>query len=420
MRLLVTGGCGFIGTHLVRHLVEAKGAAVINLDKLSYAANPASLADLADHPNYRFVNCDLASPIDRRPEIPSPFSPVPTLDQSSSPSETDPLPAQPTLNEVFWHYRPDAVLHLAAESHVDRSIEGPEVFIRSNTVGTYHILQASLQYWRSLAADGCAGAGGESYATTPEAEPSTFGRSHRPTQKSFRFLHVSTDEVFGTLAPEAPPFTEDSPYAPRSPYAASKAAADHLVQAWHTTYGLPVILTHCGNNFGPNQHAEKLIPTVIRQCRIGEAIPVYGSGQQVRDWIYVEDHCEALDLILERGTVGERYLIGAENERENIELVRTICKRMDALRKRATGDGRRAADRQIPDSSDLAPGETFESLIRFVTDRPGHDFRYAIDASKLKNELGWKPRHDFETALGETVAWYVAQTEPPRAPTDEP
>jgi dTDP-glucose 4,6-dehydratase len=327
MKVLVTGGAGFIGSNLVRLLVAQKGVSVVNLDKLSYAGNLESLADMEGNSNYAFERVDLCDAV--------------------------------TLGEAFVKHQPDAVMHLAAESHVDRSIDGPGAFIQSNIVGTYNLLQAALAYWRGL-----------------------------PEGNDFRLLHVSTDEVYGSLAPEATGFTEMTRYDPHSPYSASKAASDHLARAWYDTYGLPVLMTNCSNNYGPYQFPEKLIPVVILKCLQGEPIPVYGNGDNVRDWLYVEDHAEALWTVLTQGQIGETYNIGGNNERQNIELVRAICRLMD----------------------EFAPGaQGYESLVRFVTDRPGHDQRYAIDASKIRDELGWEPKEDFESGFRKTVLWYLDQ-----------
>ena len=342
MRILVTGGSGFIGSNLVRLLVQEKGCSVVNVDKLSYAANPDSLVDLSDDPNYAFEQIDLCDAA--------------------------------ALKTVFEKHRPDYVMHLAAESHVDRSIEGPNAFIQTNVVGTYNLLQASLEHWRSL-----------------------------PAQESFRFLHVSTDEVYGSLGPNDPPFSERSPLAPSSPYSASKAAADHLVQSWKMTYGLPTILTRCGNNFGPYQYPEKLIPKVIQCCLNAESIPLYGSGQNVRDWISVKDHCEALWCILQRGQVGQIYNVGANNERRNIDLVRMVCRVLEEHR-----SSEQIEKNLTSGSSLLSRDKAYETLISFVTDRPGHDFRYAIDSTKLRTELGWEAQEDFECGVRKTVKWYSA------------
>lgn len=348
-KILITGGSGFIGSNLVRLLVKEKGCTALNLDKLTYAGTAGALSDLEGRPDYYFEHVDLG-------------------DASA-------------LDSIFDRYQPDAVMHLAAESHVDRSIDGPDEFIQTNIVGTYNLLQSSLAYWRSR----------------PEAD-GALGLSS-PTKQSFRFLHVSTDEVFGSLAPEAPAFTERSPYDPHSPYSASKAASDHLVRAWGDTYGLPVIVTHCSNNYGPYQFPEKLIPLVILKCLRGESIPVYGKGENIRDWLYVEDHVEALYSVLTKGRVGETYNIGANNERTNLELVNMLCKLMDEFAPLAT-----------PHSSPSTP-ILHERLITFVQDRPGHDLRYAIDSTKIRDELGWKPSKDFDSGLRKTVQWYLENDE---------
>lgn len=327
MKLLVTGGAGFIGSNLVRLLVNS-GHEVLNVDALTYAGNLNSLRDVAQQPNYRFAQVDI----------------------------TDAAAIRQTLLE----YQPDGVMHLAAESHVDRSIDGPRQFIETNVVGTLNVLQAALEFWRGL---------------DPAAA------------QAFRFLHVSTDEVYGSLGPDGY-FTEETRYDPHSPYSASKAASDHLARAWCDTYGLPVIVTNCSNNYGPYQFPEKLIPVVILKCLHGEPIPVYGKGENIRDWLYVEDHCEALIVALQRGTVGQTYNIGGNNERTNIDLVRMLCGLMDELHPRA--DGRSYAEQ-----------------ITFVTDRPGHDLRYAIDPSKIRDQLGWQPRQDHESGFRKTVQWYL-------------
>jgi dTDP-glucose 4,6-dehydratase len=327
MKVLVTGGSGFIGSNLVRLLVEEKGESVINLDKLTYAGNAESLVDLEGNPNYTFEQVDLCDAA--------------------------------ALAEMFSEHKPDVVMHLAAESHVDRSIDGPSEFIQTNIVGTYNLLQAALDYWRNL----------------PEAN-------------GFRFLHVSTDEVFGSLAPDAPGFSETTPYDPHSPYSASKAASDHLARSWSDTYGLPVLVTNCSNNYGPYQFPEKLIPVVILKCLRGEPIPVYGKGENIRDWLYVTDHAEALYTVITKGRIGETYNIGGNNERQNIELVRTLCTLMDKF-------------------APMDNAKSYEELISFVTDRPGHDMRYAIDSTKIREELGWEPKEDFESGFLKTVKWYL-------------
>ncbi|WPJ94992.1 dTDP-glucose 4,6-dehydratase [Coraliomargarita algicola] len=348
MKILVTGGSGFIGSNLVRLLIEEKGESVINLDKLTYAGNAESLADLSGNPNYTFEQVDLCDAV--------------------------------ALSSVFHKHQPDCVMHLAAESHVDRSIDGPGEFIQTNIVGTFNLLQASLGYWKSL----------------PSQVPAL---KSQPAKERFRFLHVSTDEVYGSLAPDALGFSETTPYDPHSPYSASKAASDHLARAWGDTYGLPVLVTNCSNNYGPFQFPEKLIPVVILKCLRGEPIPVYGKGENIRDWLYVKDHAEALYSVVTKGRVGETYNIGGNNERQNIELVKMICGLMDEL----------AAQ---PVTGKLKTEQLkAESLITFVTDRPGHDMRYAIDPTKIRDELGWEPKEDFESGFRKTVKWYLDNRE---------
>ena len=327
---LVTGGAGFIGSALVRHLVSEGNDRVVNVDCLTYAGNLESLGEARDHANHRFYKVDICDAA--------------------------------ALRDVFRQERPDAVVHLAAESHVDRSIDGADTFIQTNVVGTHTLLTQSLDYWSSLSAD---------------------------LRAKFRLVHVSTDEVFGTLGPEGS-FSESTPYAPSSPYSASKAGSDHLARAWQRTYGLPVIVTNCSNNYGPYQFPEKLIPLLIHKALRGEPLPIYGRGENIRDWLFVEDHVRALLVVLARGRSGETYNIGAGNERRNIDVARAICTLLDELRPAAEGP--------------------HERLITYVVDRPGHDFRYAIDSSKLRNELGWVPREDFATGLRKTVEWYLANT----------
>lgn len=330
MKILVTGGAGFIGSNLVRLLVQ-QDHTVLNLDKLTYAGNLQSLADIAAKPNYQFTQVDI----------------------------TDAA----AVAAAYREFSPEAVLHLAAESHVDRSIDGPADFIQTNILGTFHLLQSALQHWRQL----------------PAADA-----------ERFRFVHVSTDEVYGSLGDEGL-FTETTRYDPHSPYSASKAASDHLARAWHDTYGLPVVITNCSNNYGPYQFPEKLIPVVILKCLRGEPIPVYGKGENVRDWLYVTDHCEALLATLEKGFPGQTYNIGGNNELRNIDLVRMLCTLMDELspETRPAGDAGHA------------------SLIQFVADRPGHDLRYAIDSSKIQQQLGWSPRQDHQSGFRQTVQWYL-------------
>ena len=323
MKLLVTGGAGFIGSAVVR-LAVARGHQVVNLDCLTYAANLENVAMVAQSPLYRFEQVDIRD--------------------------------RAALDRVFAAHSPDVVMHLAAESHVDRSIAGPGEFIQTNITGTFNLLEAARAYW------------------TRAGKPATF-----------RFHHISTDEVFGSLG-ETGKFTEDTPYDPRSPYSASKAASDHLVRAWHETYGLPVVLTNCSNNYGPYHFPEKLIPVVILNALMGKPIPVYGAGENVRDWLFVEDHADALLLVAEKGENGRSYNIGGENERRNIDLVRTICALMDEMH---------------------PAGAPHDRLITFVTDRPGHDARYAIDPSRIREELGWRPSVTVEEGLRRTVRWYL-------------
>lgn len=327
--LLVTGGAGFIGSNFVLDVLELGGYRVVNLDALTYAGNLETLAGVADHPAYRFEHGDIG---DRE-----------------------------RVQAILAEHQPVAIVNFAAESHVDRSIDGPAAFVQTNVVGTLTLLECALAHWRGLAIDG---------------------------QDAFRFLHVSTDEVYGSLGPVGR-FSEESPYQPNSPYSASKAASDHLVRAFHHTYGLPVLTTNCSNNYGPCQFPEKLIPLVIQKALAGEDLPVYGDGRNVRDWLYVRDHCRAILRVLEIGRVGEVYNVGGDAERENIQVVKSLCALLD--------------ERQP-----LADGRRRESLIRFVKDRPGHDRRYAIDASKIKRELGWRQSESFESGLVRTVDWYLA------------
>ena len=323
MKLLVTGGAGFIGSAVVR-LAVARGHEVVNLDAMTYAANAENVASVANSNLYSFEQADIRD--------------------------------RPALDRIFALHQPDAVMHLAAESHVDRSIDGPSDFIQTNITGTFNLLESARAHWT---------------------------RAGKP--KSFRFHHISTDEVFGSLGPEGQ-FTEHTPYDPRSPYSASKAASDHLVRAWAETYGLPVVLTNCSNNYGPYHFPEKLIPVAILNALHGKPIPVYGKGENIRDWLYVEDHADALLLVLEKGQLGRSYNIGGENERRNIDLVRTICALLDEMAPKAT---------------------PYAEQITFVTDRPGHDARYAIDPSRLRDELGWRPSVTVEEGLRRTVRWYL-------------
>ena len=324
--LLVTGGAGFIGSALVRYLVRRTGYHVVNVDKLTYAGNLESLAEVEGDPRYTFEQVDICD-----------------ADE---------------VARLFATYRPAGVMHLAAESHVDRSIDGPAAFVQTNLVGTFTLLDAARSYWKGLDED---------------------------ARAAFRFLHVSTDEVYGTLGGDGL-FTEETPYDPSSPYSASKAGSDHLARAWHRTYGLPVLITNCSNNYGPYQFPEKLVPVVILKALEGQPIPVYGKGENVRDWLFVDDHVEALVTVLERGAAGETYNVGGHNEQTNLDVVRAICGLMDEMH---------------------PEGAPHHRLGTFVTDRPGHDFRYAIDAAKIERELGWTPRETFETGLRKTVRWYL-------------
>jgi len=327
--LLVTGGAGFIGSNLVRTALTKDDIAVVNLDKLTYAGNLNSLVAVAGHPGYTFVRGGIED--------------------------------RALLAKLLEEHRPDAVLNLAAESHVDRSIDGPGEFIQTNIVGTFELLEAVRAYWNKLKGD---------------------------AGKSFRFLHVSTDEVYGSLGPDGF-FTEESPYLPNSPYSASKAASDHLVRAYHHTYGLPVLITNCSNNYGPYQFSEKLIPLMILNALEGKPLPVYGDGKNIRDWLYVLDHCHAILTVLAKGRVGESYNIGGSSEKKNIEVVKNICDLLDEM-------------------SPRADGRSYHRQVAFVTDRPGHDRRYAIDAGKIRRELGWEPGESFDTGLRKTVRWYLA------------
>jgi len=331
MKILVTGGAGFIGSAVIRHIIGSTTAAVVNVDKLTYAGNLDSLIEVPRNERYVFEQVDIC----QRTE----------------------------LERVFAQHQPDAVMHLAAESHVDRSIDGPGEFIQTNIVGTYQLLEATRSYWSTLNPD---------------------------RQASFRFHHISTDEVYGDLDGPQDLFTEETPYAPSSPYSASKAASDHLVRAWRRTYGLPTLVTNCSNNYGPYHFPEKLIPLMILNALEGKPLPVYGQGNQVRDWLYVEDHARALYQVVTQGTPGETYNIGGHNEMQNIEVVRTICALLEELAPEKPAGLAKYAD-----------------LITYVTDRPGHDLRYAIDAGKIKRELGWAPAETFASGIRKTVIWYL-------------
>jgi dTDP-glucose 4,6-dehydratase len=331
MTILVTGGAGFIGSNFVLDWIAAEGEPVVNLDKLTYAGNVANLASLAGDSRHAFVRGDICDAA--------------------------------LLARLFAEHRPRAVVHFAAESHVDRSIHGPAAFVQTNMVGTFELLEAARTYWNELRGE---------------------------ARERFRFLHVSTDEVYGTLSPDDPAFTEATPYAPNSPYSASKAGSDHLVRAYHHTYGFPAVTTNCSNNYGPYQFPEKLVPLMICNALEGRPLPVYGDGRQVRDWLYVGDHCEAIRVALARGRPGETYNIGGNSERFNIDVVHALCDILDRLRPRPGGH---------------------RALVEFVADRPGHDRRYAMDASKIRDELGWSPRETFETGLAKTVAWYLGHAD---------
>jgi dTDP-glucose 4,6-dehydratase len=332
LRILVTGGAGFIGSALVRHLVRDTPHDVLNLDKLTYAGNLASLAPIANAPRYRFVQADICDGA--------------------------------AVAKAIADFRPDVITHLAAESHVDRSIDGPADFIQTNIVGTFSMLSAALEYWRGLDAD---------------------------AKAAFRFHHISTDEVFGTLDDDGF-FTEETPYDPHSPYSASKASSDHLVRAWHDTYGLPVLITNCSNNYGPYHFPEKLIPLMIIKALAGEGLPVYGKGLNVRDWLFVEDHARALTRVFEAGEPGQSYIIGGRAERTNIAVVTRICETLDRIRPRADG-------------------KSYTAQLTYVADRPGHDHRYAIDPGKIERELGWTAQESFDSGIERTVRWYLDNEE---------
>ena len=335
MRFLITGGAGFIGSAVIRHIIQNTEHEVLNVDKLTYAGNLESLSSISNYSRYQFSQTDICN--------------------------------RAALDQLFTDFQPDAVMHLAAESHVDRSISGPYAFIETNIIGTYQMLEASRAYWLGL---------------------------NEKKKATFRFHHISTDEVYGDLEGTTDLFTEKTPYSPSSPYSASKASSDHLVRAWNRTYGLPILVTNCSNNYGPYHFPEKLIPLMILNALQGKALPVYGNGQQIRDWLFVEDHARALYTVVTQGQVGETYNIGGHNEKANIDVVLTICSLLE----------------------ELAPNkpqgvERYRDLITYVKDRPGHDVRYAIDASKIERELGWIPKESFETGLRKTVEWYLNNNE---------
>lgn len=329
MKIIVTGGAGFIGSAVIRHIINNTDNQLLNIDKLTYAGNLESLTDVESNSRYHFKQIDICN--------------------------------TEAIEQAFNDFQPDLIMHLAAESHVDRSIDGPSEFISTNIVGTYILIEAARKYWQTLDED---------------------------RKSVFKFHHISTDEVYGDLEGTTDLFTETTPYAPSSPYSASKASSDHLVRAWHRTYGLPVIVTNCSNNYGPYHFPEKLIPLVILNALDGKDLPIYGKGDQIRDWLYVEDHARALYKVVTEGAIGETYNIGGHNEKQNIEVVKTICQILDELKPQVNG-------------------QPYESLITFVKDRPGHDLRYAIDATKIKNHLGWTPEETFDSGIRKTVEWYL-------------
>lgn len=333
MKILITGGAGFIGSAVIRHIINNTNSDILNIDKLTYAGNLESLKEIDQSARYKFEKIDICD--------------------------------KEALEQVFDIFKPNVVMHLAAESHVDRSIDGPAEFINTNIVGTYNLLEAARKYWQNL---------------------------DNTDREQFKFHHISTDEVYGDLEGTTDLFVESTPYAPSSPYSASKASSDHLVRAWQRTYGLPTIITNCSNNYGPYHFPEKLIPLVILNALDGKPLPIYGKGDQIRDWLFVEDHARALYKVVTEGAVGETYNIGGHNEKQNIEVVKTICQILDELQPRTDG-------------------AKYQSLISFVKDRPGHDLRYAIDAGKIANELGWTPKETFESGIQKTVKWYLNNLE---------
>ena len=332
MKILITGGAGFIGSAVIRYIIEHTSDSVVNVDKLTYAGNLESLLSVDTSERYVFEQADICD--------------------------------RAAMERIFTQHQPDAVMHLAAESHVDRSIDGPAAFIETNIVGTYTLLEATREYWNTL---------------------------EEPRKSAFRFHHISTDEVYGDLGKESGLFTESTAYSPSSPYSASKASSDHLVRAWHRTFGLPVVITNCSNNYGPYQFPEKLIPLIIQHALVGKALPIYGDGMQIRDWLFVEDHARALYKVVTEGEIGETYNIGGHNEKANIDVVKTICSLLEEL---------------VPNKPENV--EHYADLITYVADRPGHDVRYAIDASKIARELNWMPQETFESGLRKTIEWYLS------------
>lgn len=348
MKILVTGGAGFIGSAVIRHIINNTSDSVVNVDKLTYAGNLESLHSVSDSDRYTFEQVDVCNRLE--------------------------------LERVFELHQPDAIMHLAAESHVDRSIDGPAAFIETNIVGTYTLLEVARSYWQKL---------------------------DEPRKQAFRFHHISTDEVYGDLEGPEDLFTETTSYAPSSPYSASKASSDHLVRAWRRTYGLPTLVTNCSNNYGPYHFPEKLIPLMILNALEGKPLPVYGEGNQVRDWLYVEDHARALYKVVTEGKVGETYNVGGHNEKQNLEVVHTICALLDELIPLHRNGEAGMEQLESPISHSSSPGPHYSSLITYVTDRPGHDLRYAIDASKIQRDLGWRPEETFESGIRKTVEWYL-------------